>query len=121
MSCDVDNLPHEFQNILKSQPEYIKLTSDFSQNQEVVGTYKKFPYYQKVWPKLDKNNVHDSRFVIQKHMVSCQWQLTKFSKWPFPSSEIIQTCGHTITEEKENIILFEANQRFKQNQIEKEQ
>jgi hypothetical protein len=116
MVYDVDDLPYYFYTILQTQPNYIQLTSPYSQHQDVVGTYKRFPYYQKIYSTIDKQDLRKSRYIIHKHMVSGQWQLTEFSNWPFACSKVIKSSGCEITETKENGILLETSQKASINQ-----
>ena len=84
--------------------EFIKLDSTESQYSTTNGIYKLFPYYQKLSP--EKLTPEDSRFIIHKHVISGQWQLTEF--YAYPLSKNIKAFPMTEKDE-ENALL---NNRF---------
>jgi len=64
------------------QPEFINLDSSESQYKAANGVYKLIPYYQKSSPELSPTDFQSSRFIIHKHVITGQWQLTEFDAYP---------------------------------------
>jgi len=73
---DLEELRKVFPKILETQPEFINIQSTESQYNIANGIYKLFPYYQKLSPNQQLTS-EDSRFIIHKHVISGQWQLTE--------------------------------------------
>jgi len=74
---ELDELREEFRTILELQPEFIHLESTESQYKASNGIYKLIPYYQKLFPELSPTDIQSSRFIINKHVITGQWQLTE--------------------------------------------
>jgi hypothetical protein len=129
---NLEALREEFLEILERQPEFIYLDSAESQYNDTNGTYKLFPYYQKI--STEPLTFVDSRFIIQKHVITGQWQLTEVYDYywsknikAFPVTEenenkallhnkfIKSNCthSHTIGELKKTI--FNANMKMEAN------
>merc|ERR1712034_69919 len=75
------------------------------------GIYKLFPYYQKV--PTEQLTAENSRFIIHKHVISGQWQLTEVYDY-FWTRNI---KAFPITEEIETDVLL--NNLVKSHKIEK--
>jgi len=73
---DLEELREVFPEILETQPELINIQSTGSQYNAANGIYKLFPYYQKLSPEKQLTP-KDSRFIIHKHVMTGQWQLTE--------------------------------------------
>merc|ERR1711925_55551 len=67
------------------------------------GIYKLIPYYQKV--PLEQLKAEESRFIIHKHVISGQWQLTEFDAYPLSKN----IKAFPVTEEDEKIKLMTSN------------
>jgi len=107
---DLEELRGAFPKILETQPKFIKLDSTESQYSTTNGIYKLFPYYQKLSP--EKLTPEDSRFIIHKHVISGQWQLTEF--YAYPLSKNIK--AFPMTEESEKSALLN-NRSIQSNTI----
>merc|ERR1712034_54824 len=70
------------------------------------GIYKLIPYYQKVSPEQLK--AEESRFIIHKHVISGQWQLTEFDAYPLSKN----IKAFPVTEENEKNALMIQSNRF---------
>jgi len=79
---ELDELRAQFGTILEMQPEFINLDSSESQYKAANGVYKLIPYYQKLSPDLSPTDFQSSRFIIHKHIITGQWQLTEFDAYP---------------------------------------
>jgi len=100
---DIEELREEFPQILEAQPKFIYLDSTDSQYKSANGVYKLLPYYQKISPEK-KLTLADSRFIIHKHVISGQWQLTE--SYAYPLSKIIK--AFPVTEENEKNALLNS-------------
>jgi len=99
---ELDELRKEFKTILEMQPKIIYLDSSESQYKTSNGIYKLIPYYEKMCPELTSTDIKSSRFIIHKHVISGQWQLTEFDSYPL--SKIIKALP--VTEENEKNALL---------------
>jgi len=109
---ELDELRKEFKTILEMQPKIIYLDSSESQYKTSNGIYKLIPYYEKICPELTSTDIKSSRFIIHKHVISGQWQLTEFDSYPL--SKIIKALP--VTEENEKNALLN-NHFIKYNEI----
>jgi hypothetical protein len=80
------------------QPEFINLDSTEFQYKAANGIYKLIPYYQKLSPELSAEDFKSSRFIIHKHVITGQWQLTDV--YAYPSSRIVKAFPVTDENEK---------------------
>jgi len=109
---ELEELREVFPKILETQPEFINIQSMESQYNVANGIYKLFPYYQKLSPN-QQLTTEDSRFIIHKHVISGQWQLTEFYAYPFSKN----IKAFPVTEKNENDALL--NNLVKSHKIEK--
>jgi len=107
---EIDELREKFSTILKMQPEFIHIYSTESQYKAANGIYKLIPYYEKLSPELTSVDIKSSRFIIHKHVISGQWQLTEFDAYPL--SKNIKAFPVTAENEKNALM----NNRFIQSQ-----
>jgi len=105
---DLEELRGEFPKIIETQPEFIYLDSTESQYNNTKGIYKLLPYYQKV--STEQLTPEDSRFIIHKHVMTGQWQLTEVYNY-FWTRNI---KAFPVTEENEKNALLN-NQFIKYN------
>merc|ERR1712034_2246 len=80
------------------QPAFINLDSTEFQYKAANGIYKLIPYYQKLSPELSPADLKSSRFIIHKHVITGQWQLTDF--YSYPCSRNIKAFPVTDENEK---------------------
>jgi len=106
---ELDELRKEFTTILEMQPKIIHLDSSESQYKTSNGIYKLIPYYEKLCPELTSTDIKSSRFIIHKHVISGQWQLTEFDSYPLSKN----IKAFPVTEEDEENALL--NDRFVQS------
>jgi len=97
---DLEELRGEFHKILETRPELIYLDSAESQYNATNGIYKLFPYYQKL--STEQLTAENSRFIIHKHVMTGQWQLTEVYDY-FWTRNI---KAFPMTEENENNALL---------------
>jgi len=95
---ELDELREKFGTILETQPEFINLNSTEFQYKSANGIYKLIPYYQ----KAEQPKAEESRFIIHKHVISGQWQLTEFDAYPLSKN----IKAFPVTEEDEKIKLM---------------
>merc|ERR1711964_865272 len=73
---------------------YITFQNTDAFKENANGVYKLIPYYQRIYPQ---NNPHESsRFIIQKHPFSGEWQLTEIYNY------IYRKTIHSFSKEEEN-------------------
>merc|ERR1711964_203223 len=101
IQCDIQELHANFETILETQPQYINLQSESYMYAEANGIYQLIPYYQKWNPEISKLDFKSSRFIIHKHMISGQWQLTEFN---YPWSKNLK--AFPLSEEQEKNALL---------------
>jgi len=104
---DLEELREAFPKILETQPEFIYLDSTESQYNNTNGIYKLFPYYQKLSSK--ELTPEDSRFIIHKHVMTGQWQLTEVYDY-FWTRNI--KAFPVIEENEDNAFQNKLNNRF---------
>jgi hypothetical protein len=126
---DLEELRAAFPKILETQPEYISLDSIESQYNATNGIYKLLPYYQKL--STESLNLKDSRFIIHKHVITGQWQLTEIYDYfwsrnikalPVTNENALLnshvTKSHTIQELKKTILNAKIDIKRKNGSIE---
>ena len=86
--------------------EFIHIYSTESQYKAANGIYKLIPYYEKLSSELTSVDIKSSRFIIHKHVISGQWQLTEFDAYPL--SKNIKAFPVTAENEKNALM----NNRF---------
>jgi len=84
---DLKTLRTNFEEILATQPKFIQLDLNDADSftRPASGIYKLIPSYQKI--NFTPNEI---RFIIQKHIMTGQWQLTEFDPLSYPFSKNIQ-------------------------------
>merc|ERR1712034_220512 len=125
---NLEGLRKAFPEIIETQPEFITLNSAGSQYNNTNGIYKLFAYYQKLSPEKQLTPA-DSRFIIHKHVMTGQWQLTEVYDYLWTKN----IKSFPVTEENErSALLNRLNDQFimskkieelnklKQTKIEKE-
>jgi len=92
----LQELRTNFNDILANQPLFIQLDLNDADSftKPASGIYKFIPSYQKI--NFTPNEI---RFIIQKHIITGQWQLTEFDPLSYPFSKNMQ--AFTVMEEIE--------------------